>query len=169
MAREPQGALPAPAPPRTYEVSSYGGVVPGGGPERQWWQWVKRALTKGLYGTKYRVSPPGSARSSQSIGMAGRAYKAAAASSATSRIDPGQMPRPPRPHVGALYETKTNNRKVPPVANTSMTVVDTGYCSPRFLRLTMAAPPISAAMHRMRHALRLPRHTFRTIRGMQSY
>lgn len=145
MPQEPQGALPAPAPPRTYPVSDYGGAIPGsgGGGSNS-----REPSPRDQVGLIARTSPPGSSRGAPApgVGLAAGSYKAAAASSATSRIDPGQMPRPPRPHIGALFETLTNSRKTPPVANTSMSVVDSGYASPRFLRTTMASPPVNAAM-----------------------
>ena len=81
----------------------------------------------------------------------------------TSRIDPGQMPRPDKPPVNIVFYTKgaaTNNppssggggatsssssssanRKNPPSCNAIYTAIDTGNATPRHLRCTTVAPP----------------------------
>ena len=58
------------------------------------------------------------------------------------------MPRPPKLQEGIVYHTKTNanNRKVPPLSQSSFSTIDSGYCSPRFCRLTTCAPPCSDAV-----------------------
>lgn len=64
---------------------------------------------------------------------------------ANSRIDPAQMPRPPRPNIDVTYHTKSSSgaRKNPPCVNSLFTAVDNGNCSPRFMRASMVAPPTS--------------------------
>lgn len=62
----------------------------------------------------------------------------------TSRIDPSQMPRPPRPQTDVIFHTRSGSgRRVPPLSNTGFMAVDTGNCSPRYMRITTCAPPIS--------------------------
>lgn len=150
-----RGALPSPslgpggpAAPRTYPVSNtvptaYNGANLAGPPGS-----APQASPRDQFGLSPNLSPPGSARVTMGPGGTGtNPYKAASSSSsASSRVDPSQMPRPPRPHVGAVYDTMSASRKVPPTVNTSMTVVDTGYASCRYLRTTLASPPCTTAM-----------------------
>lgn len=60
------------------------------------------------------------------------------------RIDPSQMPRPPKPQRDVTYHTRiASGRKVPPLSNASYIAIDNGNCSPRHMRLTMCAPAVS--------------------------
>jgi hypothetical protein len=59
-----------------------------------------------------------------------------------NRIDPSQIPRPDRPQMDINFETKSGlGRKNPPCMNSLFTSIDTGNCSPRYMRSTMIAPP----------------------------
>jgi hypothetical protein len=61
-----------------------------------------------------------------------------------SRIDPSQMPRPPRPQTDITFHTRSGTgRKVPPLVNSGYMAIDTGNSLPRHFRITMCAPPIS--------------------------
>lgn len=64
-----------------------------------------------------------------------------------NRIDPSQLPRPPPPPKDFVYHTRAGlGRKVPPVSNAVFQCVDTGNCSPRFLRVTTGAPSTTSAL-----------------------
>lgn len=61
-----------------------------------------------------------------------------------SRIDPSQMPRPPRPQTDITFHTRSGTgRKVPPLVNSGYMAIDAGNSLPRHIRITMCAPPIS--------------------------
>ena len=63
------------------------------------------------------------------------------------RIDPSQMPRPPNLDTDVIYYTlQPNTRKVPPLSNTGYKAIDTGNCSPRYIRATTAVPAVSASL-----------------------
>lgn len=63
-------------------------------------------------------------------------------SNSNSRIDPSQMPRPDHPQNGIIYHTRQGlGRRNPPLSNSIFTAIDTGNCSPRYMRPTMVAPP----------------------------
>lgn len=63
-----------------------------------------------------------------------------------SRIDPNQIPRPaPEPAQEAVvFETRVNGiANVPPACGVNFIVRDTGNCSPRAMRCTVAQVPVS--------------------------
>ncbi|XP_075653897.1 protein transport protein SEC24 C-like [Castanea sativa] len=62
--------------------------------------------------------------------------------SATSKIDPNQIPRPIPSSSAIMYETRQGNQANPPPPATSDYIVrDTGNCSPRYMRCTISQIP----------------------------
>lgn len=68
-------------------------------------------------------------------------------SSGKNRIDPSKLPRPLPPPKDFVYHTRAGvGRKVPPVSNAVFQCIDTGNCSPRYLRVTTCAPPTTSSL-----------------------
>uniref|UniRef100_A0A2N9GET7 Protein transport protein Sec24-like CEF n=1 Tax=Fagus sylvatica TaxID=28930 RepID=A0A2N9GET7_FAGSY len=62
--------------------------------------------------------------------------------SATSKIDPNQIPRPIPSSSAVVYETRQGNQANPPPPATSDYIArDTGNCSPRYMRCTISQIP----------------------------
>jgi hypothetical protein len=63
-----------------------------------------------------------------------------------SRIDSSAMPRPSSGKADIFYKTQSEHtgRRNPPPTNSIFTAVDTGNCSPRYMRSTYVAPPQSS-------------------------
>jgi hypothetical protein len=57
--------------------------------------------------------------------------------SASSRIDPSQIPRPDAAKRAESFPTRANAGQSPPPATSAYLVDDDGNCSPRYMRLTL--------------------------------
>lgn len=66
----------------------------------------------------------------------------------SSRIDPTQIPRPDKPQVNLVYQTRSGSgRRNPPCVNSIYTGQDTGNCLPRHIRSSLVAPPSTKDLH----------------------
>jgi protein transport protein SEC24 len=66
-----------------------------------------------------------------------------------TRVNPNDVPRPPAPETDIMYHTYTApTRKLPPICDTGFMAVDTGLCSPRYMRATTVAPAATNAIFR---------------------
>lgn len=56
------------------------------------------------------------------------------------------MPRPVRNPEPVVFETRNNDKRVPPPSTDTFMAVDNGNCNPRSMRATMYSVPVSHAL-----------------------
>ncbi|XP_031272334.1 protein transport protein Sec24-like At4g32640 [Pistacia vera] len=91
------------------------------------------------------IPPPGPPQESQLTTVSPTVGQAGIFWGGQSKVDPTQIPRPDSSSPVIMYETRQGNQaNPPPPATSDFIAMDTGNCSPRYMRCTMNQVPCTA-------------------------